>query len=275
MKTLTNYLFSFHHYFIRDYYMTDKDKKTKRAPNWHRDEIILALDLYHSLEPSERHKDNDSVIRLSQILNKLPIHKNRHLFPKFRNPNGIELKLRNFESIDPRVKGKGMSNISKQDKEIFDEFINAKSELSSIASQIKAVIADEDYIHNLDELHDEDTDNISSAIEGTVIYKFHKMIERNRKIVDRKKKNYLNNHGKLDCEVCGFDFYKVYGSIGEGFIEAHHKLPLSKLNGTTKTNLNDLALVCSNCHRMLHREINTLSIDGLKARIQEQTSSQR
>lgn len=62
-------------------------------------------------------------------------------------------------------------------------------------------------------------------------------------------------NGQLACEVhnCGFVFQQKYGRLGEGFAEVHHKLPLSTLIGETKVKLKDLAVVCSNCHRMIHR----------------------
>ena len=56
----------------------------------------------------------------------------------------------------------------------------------------------------------------------------------------------------LKCEVCGFDFGKAYGELGAGYIEVHHKKPVSE--GVRMTDLNnDLAMLCSNCHRMIHR----------------------
>lgn len=55
------------------------------------------------------------------------------------------------------------------------------------------------------------------------------------------------------CTVCGFDFHEVYGKLGEAFAESHHKVPLSRLDGETQTELSDLVTVCANCHRMLHR----------------------
>lgn len=58
--------------------------------------------------------------------------------------------------------------------------------------------------------------------------------------------------GRLACEVCGFEFSKAYGDLGEGFIEAHHLVALSEA-GVSKTRLVDLAVLCSNCHRMAHR----------------------
>jgi 5-methylcytosine-specific restriction protein A len=67
--------------------------------------------------------------------------------------------------------------------------------------------------------------------------------------------------GRLACEVCNFDFGVVYGELGTGFAECHHKLPLSE--GVRRTRLEDLAIVCSNCHRMLHRRSLSLSIEQL------------
>ena len=48
-----------------------------RPPRWHRDEIILALDLYRTIEPREMDNKNLKVIELSELLNRLPIHKER------------------------------------------------------------------------------------------------------------------------------------------------------------------------------------------------------
>jgi hypothetical protein len=58
---------------------------------------------------------------------------------------------------------------------------------------------------------------------------------------------------KYKCEICGFDFERVYGEIGKKFLEAHHKVPLKYLTKIIENNLDDLLGVCSNCHRMLHR----------------------
>ena len=55
-----------------------------RPPRWHRDEIILALDLYRRIEPREMDNKNLKVIELSELLNRLPIHKERMENQKFR-----------------------------------------------------------------------------------------------------------------------------------------------------------------------------------------------
>ena len=68
----------------------------------------------------------------------------------------------------------------------------------------------------------------------------------------------------LKCEVCGFDFEKVYGQLGAGYIEVHHKKPVS--DGVRITDLNnDLVMLCSNCHRMIHRGRNhMITVEELK-----------
>ena len=56
------------------------------------------------------------------------------------------------------------------------------------------------------------------------------------------------------CEVCGFDFERTYGLRGEGFAEVHHVVPLSETRTRRMTNpATDLVILCSNCHRMIHR----------------------
>jgi 5-methylcytosine-specific restriction endonuclease McrA len=58
---------------------------------------------------------------------------------------------------------------------------------------------------------------------------------------------------KYNCQVCGMNFEDVYGALGREFAEAHHIVPLSQLKRRVRTALDDLATVCSNCHRMLHK----------------------
>ena len=73
----------------------------------------------------------------------------------------------------------------------------------------------------------------------------------------------MGQNQPLLCEACGFDFEQVYGEHGKGFIECHHTKPVSELKAGEKTKLSDLALVCSNCHRMIHRRRPWLSVSEL------------
>lgn len=75
----------------------------------------------------------------------------------------------------------------------------------------------------------------------------------------------------MECSVCGFNFQEFYGDLGKGFIEVHHIQPLSENKEEVETNpKTDLAVLCANCHRMVHRKKGmTLSIEELKAKIQK------
>ena len=68
--------------------------------------------------------------------------------------------------------------------------------------------------------------------------------------------------------MCGFDFVKTYGVLGEDFAEVHHLNPLSERSpaewtSTMRTNVAEVAVLCSNCHRMIHRRKPALSIEEL------------
>lgn len=235
-----------------------------RNPKWHRDEILLALELYFRTDPGAMHARNSDIIELSEVLNKLPIHTYRPDQDKFRNPNGVGLKLNNFKAIDPDYSGAGMQSYSRLDEEIFWEFYQDRDRLNSIASRIRRIVHIEDLNDELFELPNTEIEEEEGVKEGKVILKLHKYRERNSKLIRRKKESIINREGKLVCEVCGFDFHEIYGEMGNGFIECHHKVPLSIINENTKTKLADLALVCANYHRMLHKRIDVLSIKDLQ-----------
>jgi 5-methylcytosine-specific restriction protein A len=75
-------------------------------------------------------------------------------------------------------------------------------------------------------------------------------------------------HG-TQCKVCGFDFARVYGEIGEGFIVVHHIEPVSGIDpGTIVDPAKDLAPVCPNCHSMLHKRRPPFGIDELRSILQ-------
>lgn len=98
-----------------------------------------------------------------------------------------------------------------------------------------------------------DIDDEAHGLEGSPRLMAHLRRERNSSIVEKKKQDVLRRTGTLSCEVCSFDFEKTYGSHGREFCEVHHLIPLHKSDGIIKTELSDLAIVCSNCHRIIHR----------------------
>lgn len=72
-------------------------------------------------------------------------------------------------------------------------------------------------------------------------------------------------HGTC-CQVCNFSFNEVYGVLGKNFIEVHHLYPVSNYQGELNVDpKKDMAVVCSNCHRMIHRNPkHPLSLDELR-----------
>ncbi len=239
-----------------------------RNPKWHRDEIILALDLYFDHNRGSIDARNPKVMALSEVLNKLPLFTVKPDEERFRNANGVSLKLSNFLAIDPKHKGEGMKAYSKLDKAVFEEFANDQPRLKDVARQIKQILANEALLQQISRIEDDENTFNDSVPEGNLIYRYHKYRERNSKIVATKKDTVLAATGKLACEVCDFDFFKTYGSLGKSFIECHHIKPLATYEAATKTKIEDLALVCSNCHRMLHKDL-SLGLKGLKMLIQQ------
>jgi 5-methylcytosine-specific restriction protein A len=235
-----------------------------KNPRWHRDELILTLNLYYELDSNLFTKSNFQVIELSKILNKLPIYSEEERKLNFRNPSGVAMKLCNFMAIDPENDNRGLSSYSKLDKETFSEFYNKQNELKRIANLILDLVEEDETRNKLYKVEDEIDNYVKEGFEGEVIYKLHKLRERNSSLIETKKKKVFNERGKLECEVCNFDFYEKYGELGKAFIECHHIKPLSSYESKQKTRLEDLAIVCSNCHRMLHRNVEDMSIETLK-----------
>ena len=96
-------------------------------------------------------------------------------------------------------------------------------------------------------------DNSFSAMEGRKKLVSHFRRERNPVLVQKKKKQVIAKTGCLKCEVCDFDFRLAYGKRGDGFCEIHHLRTLGTVNTERETRLEDLAVLCANCHRMIHR----------------------
>lgn len=91
--------------------------------------------------------------------------------------------------------------------------------------------------------------------EGNVKYYYGKRYERNPK----NRQRAIEIHGCF-CSVCNFNFEKMYGEFGKNFIEVHHIKPLHEFKGE-EVDVNpemDLIPICSNCHRIIHRDVQHL-----------------
>jgi 5-methylcytosine-specific restriction protein A len=91
--------------------------------------------------------------------------------------------------------------------------------------------------------------------------------KRERRLREKKIEETLRlNNGRLICEVvnCGFDFLERYGEPGRGYAHVHHLMPLSDLpTHGEKVSQRDLAVVCANCHAMIHRGGGSRPLEGL------------
>ena len=76
-------------------------------------------------------------------------------------------------------------------------------------------------------------------------------------------------HYGFSCSVCHFDFEQTYGKLGEGYIHVHHLKPISKTGVYNVNPIRDLRPVCPNCHAMLHRGKELISIEELEEIIKQ------
>lgn len=241
-------------------------KAQRHNEKWSRDELILALDLYFRIKPKAPDPGIKEVAVLSKLLKRIGEIEGRNHSPNFRSLASVVMKLMNFRSLDPDYTGKGLVSIGRADKLVWDELSDNLSKLHSLASVIQ-----ETYLSLNLSVSYETSDE--EALEGTILTRLHVARERNPKLVTAKKNKVFKDTGALCCEICGFDFALTYGNRGRGYIECHHIIPLHTLAPKTITKLHDLALVCSNCHRMLHRSRPWVSISQLKAELVRQISA--
>ena len=156
-----------------------------------------------------------------------------------------------------------------RDQEIFDQWFNASDEELwhavqqladlEVANVSPAVLSDLDAAQGLEE------EEVSLGREGQRKARISRKAERSPRLRARA----IEIHGTA-CQICTFDFGTVYGEWGDGFVEVHHLLPISSApeKGRLVDPATDLAVVCANCHRMIHRKAKlALSLDELRSMI--------
>lgn len=80
----------------------------------------------------------------------------------------------------------------------------------------------------------------------------------------RARQACIDHHGTI-CKCCNFDFEKVYGEHGKGFIHVHHIKPLHTVGDNYEVNpITEMIPLCPNCHAMVHRGSKVLSIENIK-----------
>lgn len=82
--------------------------------------------------------------------------------------------------------------------------------------------------------------------------------KRSRKLTQIARKHYARD-GKLWCAACNFNFDDFYGPAAKNYIEIHHLQPIHTYGSedterTLEEALQNVRPLCSNCHRMAHRD---------------------
>ena len=106
--------------------------------------------------------------------------------------------------------------------------------------------------------------------EGKLLTRLHVYKERDRGFVRQVREHYrLQGDGRLICQACGRVPVETYGPAGESCMEAHHKVPIEQLQPDSVTRLEDMAMLCASCHRVVHSEKPCLEVDKVKELIEE------
>lgn len=146
---------------------------------------------------------------------------------------------------------------------VVDAYVNAYPADSAFAKRLMSIFALSAVPRPSKSSVGTDVDIIASVKgEGLKRLVSHIVRERDPKIVAAKKKSAKS----LACEVCGFDSKAVY-SIS--YCEVHHLKPISELAEGTKTSLADLAIVCANCHRIIHSQYPPIALETLRGRLSD------
>ncbi|MFL2819274.1 MAG: HNH endonuclease [Candidatus Puniceispirillales bacterium] len=233
-----------------------------RRIKWSRDEYILTLNLYYKFQKGGPSKNDTEVIKCSNLLRSMNPTASAE-DTRFRNANGIYLRLMNYRACDPYWlnQGKvGMKSGSKgKCKEIWEEFEGHPEEVQDLANQIALEISVDNHLKS-----NQSEENIIGVREGKKLLRTH--YSRERKSQRKKKlKLFFEQHGKIYCEACKNE-HKYYKEIAqlERIFEVHHKIALSDSLKTIETRLEDLAVLCANCHRAVHSVNPYLSVKDLR-----------
>lgn len=94
-----------------------------------------------------------------------------------------------------------------------------------------------------------------------------KFVQTRRERNPRLKMDAISKYGRT-CMTCNFNYDNKYGpELAGGYIELHHTKPISETEGERITKLEDVIVVCSNCHRIIHRQNKLLDWKELRERL--------
>jgi len=237
----------------------------RRNPDWEWDEIVLACDLVAQNSWRALPADNPQVIELSELLQQMTLHPVEARRPDFRNPNGVGRKTADIATHHPQYSGRPTHG-NALDEQVMARFLTEPDVMHAMAESIRVSVANGEPPDFPREVGYDD----ESEMEGRYLLRWHAYRERKPGLRRRKIESVRRRGDPIVCEVCEFDFERYYGERGRGYIECHHVEPLH-ITGQREVTIRELALLCSNCHRMIHTKPPWLTLDELREIIKEAT----
>ncbi|MFD5654657.1 HNH endonuclease [Streptomyces sp. NPDC127039] len=222
-----------------------------RIPAWTNDELVLAGALVVRNGWRELRTGDPEVQELSELLRSLPLHTaEARALPGFRSPDSVSRKTTDFMTNHSAYAGKA-TRCGRPTLLMIQAFTEREAEMRQVAAAITECIASGE-LHLIPPQPDEADETGATALEGRLLVRRTLARERDPSLRARKIEHVRSQGLPLRCDICAFDFARVYGELGSGYIEVHHVTPLH-VSGVRETRLDDLACLCANCHRMCHR----------------------
>lgn len=236
--------------------------------DWRYEEVVLVCDVVASDGWRELDRRTDGrVEELSRLLRRAsPVEAAAN--PRFRNANGVGHKSVDIATAHPEYE-RGQTKGGETTQQVVNAFVAEPARMHELAVAIRAAIEDPSPVPEPVSVDEDET-----FAEGRTFERRHAARERDPRVRQRKIKHVRQTTGWVRCEACSFDFEAAYGERGRDFIECHHRNPLS-VSGPTRTSLGDLALLCSNCHRMIHRATPWLTVEQLTLLVRSRQAEAR
>ncbi|QCP08431.1 HNH endonuclease [Micrococcus luteus] len=236
--------------------------------NWTYEEVVLAADLVARNGWKGLRSADPRVAELSRLLRAATIHPLEGRPHNFRSPSSVQRKTFDIATRHPDYQGTPTRG-GKHEAAVIGAFLDRPEQMHDLARYLHASLGGADPAAGVAEpagVVADPEEEALAAWEGMTRAVRHLRRERDPKLRAAKITSMVAAGGRIACEICGFDFEQTYGAVGQGYIEVHHVRPLHD-SGPVLTRLEDLALLCSNCHRMIHRARPWLTPGELAARI--------
>lgn len=110
-----------------------------------------------------------------------------------------------------------------------------------------------------------------TGTEGRMLVRLHRYKERDRHFSRRVRERYkAQGDGLLTCQACGATPSAKYGDAGDRAMEAHHKVPIEELQPDSEVRIEDMAMLCANCHRVVHSRKPCFTVEELQELLEQQ-----